>query len=68
MNTERSSHPPSNAPGIASAENGMVILDGPCGIAATMTPEVAVQTGENLISAAASAKAQRGVADESDLS
>lgn len=46
------------APGIASAEGGLVILDGPAAIAVTMTPEAAIGTGESLIAAAAIALAQ----------
>ncbi len=44
--------------GIATAEGGFVILDGPDGIAVTMTPEAALRTGENLISAAEEAERQ----------
>lgn len=46
------------SPGIASAEKGLVILDGPAGIAVTLTPEAAVGTGESLIAAAAVALTQ----------
>jgi hypothetical protein len=34
------------------AEKGLVIIDEPDGIAITMTPDAATQTGESLISAA----------------
>lgn len=45
-------------PGVASAESGLVILDGPDGVAVTMTPDAAVGTGESLIAAAAIAQTQ----------
>ncbi|WEK43379.1 MAG: hypothetical protein P0Y64_00540 [Candidatus Sphingomonas colombiensis] len=44
--------------GIATAENGYVFLDGPDGVAVTMTSEAAAQTGINLIDAAARATQQ----------
>lgn len=47
---------PSREPGIASVEDGHVILDGPDGIAATLTPYAALKTGESLIAAARSAQ------------
>ena len=43
---------PQTAPGTASAEDGLVILDGPNGVAITMTPYAAQQTAASLISAA----------------
>lgn len=43
---------PLTEPGIASAEDGLVILDGPDGVAITMTADAAQQTGTNLLSAA----------------
>ncbi len=49
---------PQTEPGIATAEEGLVILDGPDGVAVTMTPEAAVGTGRSLISAAAAADQQ----------
>ena len=42
----------STRPGIATAESGFVILDGPDGLAVTMTPEAAEKTGLSLIQAA----------------
>lgn len=44
---------PQTEPGIASAEDGLVVLDGPDGVAVTMTPDAAARTGQSLISAAA---------------
>lgn len=53
---------PQTLPGVASAEDGLVILDGPAGIAVTMTAEAAAETGNSLISAAEIA--QRQLADK----
>ena len=50
---------PFATPGIASAEEGQVLLDGPEGIAIAMTAEAAHATGESLIEAAEKARAQR---------
>lgn len=49
---------PQTEPGNASAEDGLVILDGPDGIAVTMTPDAAEKTGQSLISAATVAAEQ----------
>lgn len=49
---------PQTQPGIASAEDGLVILDGPAGIAVTMTADAATGTGQSLISAAEIAQRQ----------
>lgn len=49
---------PSSVPGIASAEDGLVVLDGPDGVALTLTAQAAALTGKSLISAAAEAKLQ----------
>ncbi len=49
---------PHRSPGIATAEDGVVILDGPDGLAITMTPEAAALTGQSLVSAAEEAKRQ----------
>jgi len=43
---------PLTEPGIATAEEGLVVLDGPDGVAVTMTREAAVRTGKSLIAAA----------------
>ncbi|GFE76598.1 MULTISPECIES: hypothetical protein [Novosphingobium] len=42
---------PYDEPGIASVEDGHVLLDGPNGIAITLTPEAAIATGESLVRA-----------------
>lgn len=39
-------------PGKATAEAGLVLLEGPDGIAVTLTPHAARETGESLIRAA----------------
>lgn len=49
---------PQTQPGLAAAEDGVVILDGPAGIAVTMTPDAAARTGQSLIDAAALARGQ----------
>ena len=49
---------PQTEPGSATAEEGLVILDGPDGVAVTMTPDAAARTGQSLISAAAIAAEQ----------
>ncbi|WP_380875849.1 hypothetical protein ACFB49_06260 [Sphingomonas sp. DBB INV C78] len=49
---------PQTDPGIASAEDGVVVLDGPDGVAVTMTANAAAQTGQSLITAAAIAREQ----------
>jgi hypothetical protein len=49
---------PQTQPGVAVAEEGVVILDGPDGIAVTMTPDAAARTGQSLLDAAAAARQQ----------
>jgi N-acetyl-gamma-glutamylphosphate reductase len=44
--------------GKATAEEGVVFLDGPDGVAISMTPDCAEQTGRELIDAAAQARTQ----------
>lgn len=58
MNTPTGAIPPYSDPGIASAEDGLVILDGPNGVAVTMTPEAAARTGHSLVAAARDAERQ----------
>jgi len=50
---------PFATPGVASAEEGQVLLDGPDGIAIALTAEAAHATGKSLIEAAERARAQR---------
>lgn len=54
---------PETQPGIATAEGGLVFLDGPDGVATTMTPEAAAGTGQSLIAAAATAERQQATAN-----
>jgi hypothetical protein len=56
---------PFATPGVASAEEGHVLLDGPGGIAIALTAEAAHATGQSLIQAAERARAQRGTAGKS---
>ena len=49
---------PESQPGTASAEQGQVTLDGPNGLAITMTPSAARETGRRLIAAAEIAEGQ----------
>jgi hypothetical protein len=65
METPRATLQPLRNPGIASAEDGVVILDGPEGVAVTMTPDAAEGTGHSLIAAAQVARAQ--TSDEGEL-
>lgn len=54
---------PENAHGEASnvfAEEGIVIIEGPAGVAFTMNPDAADETARRLIVAAASARDQNG--------
>ncbi|MBO9711871.1 MAG: hypothetical protein J7495_03060 [Sphingomonas sp.] len=57
---EQQPHPiePSETAGTASAEEGVVMLDGPNGVAVAMTPECATQTAESLLAAAETARRQ----------
>jgi hypothetical protein len=45
-------------PGVATAEQGVVLLDGPDGVAIAMTPEAAEETGRRLVAAAQEAASQ----------
>lgn len=46
--------------GVASVEDGHVVLDGPDGVAITLSPEAALATAESLKAAAEQALAVRG--------
>jgi len=50
--------------GDAAAERGEVILDGPNGVAVSMTPEAARKTGERLAGAADEASRQKGLSSD----
>ena len=47
---------PHDRPGVASAEQGIVLLDGPDGVAVAMTPDAAEATGHSLVTAAGEAR------------
>lgn len=49
---------PENQPGVATAEQGVVLLDGPDGVAIAMTPAAAEETGHRLVAAAREAASQ----------
>ena len=49
---------PQTEPGAASAESGVVMLDGPDGVAVAMLPDAAEETGRRLIAAAQEARGQ----------
>ncbi|RYY24019.1 MAG: hypothetical protein EOP62_18150 [Sphingomonadales bacterium] len=57
--TRTSSTVPQSRAGVATAERGIVMLDGPDGVAVTMTAEAADKTGKSLIAAAEQASTQR---------
>ncbi|MBC9031709.1 hypothetical protein IAG41_04830 [Sphingomonas sp. JC676] len=59
MEEEPSPHLPEKHGGVAAAEEGQVILDGPNGVAVAMTPEAAEETARSLLSAAEEATHQR---------
>lgn len=59
MQREPSPHLPEQQGGIAAAEDGQVILDGPNGVAVAMTPEAAQATARSLLLAADEANHQR---------
>lgn len=54
---------PEDTPGKAVAEGGVVLLDGPDGVAIAMTPDAAGATADSLKAAAAEARKQAGQAD-----
>lgn len=57
---EEAGHPveAKTVPGVATAEQGQVMLDGPDGVAVAMTPEAAEGTARSLLAAAEEAKHQ----------
>jgi hypothetical protein len=56
MNERRAIFKPCAAPGTATAEQGVVLLDGPEGVAVAMTADAAARTAESLLAAAALAR------------
>lgn len=55
---------PETDPGVASAEGGFVFLDGPHGMALTLTPDAAARTGRSLVDAAEVAERQNATSDQ----
>lgn len=45
------------------AEEGQVLVDGPDGVAVTLTPEAALETSDKLLDAGAVARGQRAIKD-----
>ncbi|MDO9405570.1 MAG: hypothetical protein Q7T87_16170 [Polaromonas sp.] len=66
MNNRKRAVEPCEAPGTASVEGSLVVLDGPDGVAVTMTAEAARLTGSSLISAAARALGTQDVSGKPD--
>jgi hypothetical protein len=60
--TQLRGNDPHGEPGVATAEDGEVLLDGPDGVAVSMSPEAAEETGRRLIAAAEEARRQNGAA------
>ena len=56
---------PCDVAGKASVEDGVVVLDGPDGVAVTMTADAAAQTAESLRLAAVEARAAHQAPEES---
>jgi hypothetical protein len=57
--TENQNIEPRSDAGQASAEDGLVLLDGPDGLAVTFTADAAIETGKRLIEAGEQARRQR---------
>ena len=51
-------------PSEVDAEEGEVIVDGPDGVAVTLTPDAAAETGDRLLFNSAKARGQQIVADD----
>jgi hypothetical protein len=49
---------PHDEPTVATAEDGMVMLDGPDGLATSLTAKAAAKTGDRIVKAAKKAKKQ----------
>jgi hypothetical protein len=56
MNENSTAIEPRNDPGVATAVDGLVVLDGPDGVAVTMTAEAAALTADSLKAAAEEAR------------
>ena len=66
MGDDSAPQAPESLPGVATAEQGIVLLDGPDGVAITMTPEAAEITGRRLIAAAEEAANQASGTAQAD--
>lgn len=60
---ERQERGPASDGGVACAEQGVVLLDGPGGVAIAMTVEAAERTAHSLLAAAETAARQRSPTD-----
>jgi len=58
MTLPRTADQPLDESGVANAEKGLVILDGPDGVAITLTPAAAMGTAQSLMNAAVLAAEQ----------
>jgi len=47
-------------PSVVNAEQGQVLVEGPDGVAVTLTPDAAEETGRRMINAASEARRQEG--------
>ena len=65
MTESRAALQPCKEPGRATVEDGFVLLDGPDGVAVTMTADAAAQTAESLRLAAVEARALHQTPEES---
>lgn len=54
-----SKHPLFDEPSEVSAEQGEVVVDGPDGVAVSLTPDAAAETSDRLLDGAAQAAGQR---------
>jgi len=52
-------HPLFDQPSEVAAEEGQVVVDGPDGVAVSLTPEAAAETSDRLLDRAAEAAGQR---------
>ena len=59
MNERETGRPLLTEAGVASVEDGHVLLDGPDGVAITLSPEAALATADSLRAAAEQALAER---------
>lgn len=60
MSERKTALKPCEEPGKASVEDGVVLLDGPDGVAVTMTAHAALLTAQSLREAAEQAQGQAG--------